>query len=69
MTEATRARNRLHAHLVVLVPGYGGRVDRLVSGTALDRVGHLLRGRSGLEAELARDLVAELRRLGRRRRP
>lgn len=66
VTEATRARNRLHAHLVVLVPGYGGRVDRLVSGTALDRVGHLLRGRSGLEAELARDLVAELRRLGRR---
>jgi hypothetical protein len=26
--EATRVRNRLHAHLVVLLPGYGGMSKR-----------------------------------------
>lgn len=61
--DATRSRNRLHAHLLVLAPGYGERIDRLVSGVALDRASRLLRGRPGLEAELARDLIAELRRL------
>ena len=29
--EATRARNRLHAHLLVLAPGYGGTVANLVA--------------------------------------
>jgi transposase len=61
--EATRNRNRLHAHLLVLVPGYGERVGQLVSSAALGRAGRLLRGCPGLEAELARDLIAELRRL------
>ena len=62
VTEATRARNRLHAHLVVLVPGYQERIDRLVSDAALGRAGRLLRRRPGIEADLARGLVAELRR-------
>jgi transposase len=66
VTGATRSRNRLHAHLVVLVPGYGERVERLVSGAALARATRLLRGVRGIEAELARDEIAELRRLARR---
>jgi transposase len=32
--EATRARNRLHAHLLVLAPGYGGTVTNLVAASA-----------------------------------
>ena len=63
--EATRRRNRLRAHLQVLVPGYGQQVDRLVSGVALDRARRLLRGLTGLEPELARALVVDLRRLDR----
>lgn len=66
VTEATRGRNRLHAHLVVLEPGYHERVDRLVSGAALARAGQLLRGIKGVEAELARSLIVELRRQARR---
>jgi transposase len=66
VTEATRDRNRLHAHLVVLAPGYHERAERLVSPAALGRVAVLLRGRPGIEAELARGLLAELRRRLRR---
>jgi transposase len=66
VTEATRDRNRLHARLVVVAPGYQERAARLVTGAALVRVIGLLRGVRGLEAELARDLVAELRRRARR---
>lgn len=66
VTEATRTRNRLHAHLLVIVAGYGERVDRLVSSSALERAARLLRGQSGIEAELARELIAQLRRLARR---
>jgi transposase len=62
VTEATRGRNRLHAHLVVLVPGYQERVERLVSEAALRRAGRLLRGIHCVEAELARRLIGELRR-------
>ena len=31
MAEATRVRNRLHADLVVLVPGYGAKAANLVA--------------------------------------
>lgn len=62
VTEMTRARNRLHAHLVVLVPGFPGR---LVSERDLERARRSLRGRQGLEVALARGLVDELRRRGR----
>jgi transposase len=61
--EATRVRNRVHADLVVLVPGYGGRVANLVSERHLVTAGRSLRGRPGVHAELARERLADLRRL------
>lgn len=60
--EATRIRNRLHADLVVLVPGYGGRVANLVWERHLTMAGRALRGLTGVHAELARERLAELRR-------
>jgi len=62
----TRARNRLHAHLLVLVPGYTATVARLVTGRELAQVRRLLRGRHGIEADLARTELTEVLRLGRR---
>jgi len=62
----TRARNRLHAHLVVLVPGYGATVAHLVTGAELAAARRLLRGRHGVAAELARAEIDEVVRLGRR---
>jgi transposase len=62
----TRARNRLHAHLLVLVPGYTATAARLVSGPELDRARRLLHGRHGVQAALARAELAEVVRLGRR---
>jgi transposase len=62
IAEATRIRNRLHADLVVLVPGYGGRVANLVWERHLATAGRALRRRSGVHAELARERLAELRR-------
>ena len=61
----TRARNRLHAHLVVLLPGYGRTVAQLVSGQ-LEAIERVLDGQAGIRAELARALLAEVRDLGRR---
>lgn len=49
----TRARNRLHAHLLVLVPGYTATAARLVSGPELVRARGLLRGHHGIETDLA----------------
>lgn len=62
----TQARNRLHAHLVVLAPGYGATAARLVSGPELERARSLLRRSHGIQAELARAELAEVVRLGRR---
>jgi transposase len=62
----TRARNRLHAHLLVLVPGYTATAARLVSGPELARARGLLRGRRGIETDLARAELVEVIRLGRR---
>jgi len=64
VAEATRVRNRLHADLVVLVPGYSGRIANLVAERHLVRAGRALRGRPGVHAELARERLAQLRRLG-----
>jgi transposase len=61
--EATRVRNRVHADLVVLLPGYGGQVANLVAERHLVTVGRSLRGRPGVHAELARERLADLRRL------
>ena len=65
VAEATRARNRLHAHLLVLVPGYGGTVANLVAARHRATVGRLLRGVGGVQAELARGLLLRLARLER----
>jgi transposase len=62
----TRARNRLHAHLVVLLPGYGRTVAQLVSGRQLAAIERALDGLTGVRADLARVLLAEIRDLGRR---
>ncbi len=63
--EATRARNRLHAHLLTLVPGYGGTVANLVAARHRATVGRLLRGHHTVQAELARVLLTRLVRLER----
>jgi transposase len=63
--ETSRARNRLHAHLLVLVPGYGGKVANLVAARHKVTVRRLLRGNSTLQAELARSLLDRLLRLER----
>ena len=62
----TRARNRLHAHLVVLLPGYGRTASQLVSGRQLKAIERELAGIPGIRAELARALLAEVRELGQR---
>jgi transposase len=62
----TQARNRLHAHLVVLLPGYTRTAARLVRPAQLDAVDRLLAPLAGIRADLARELLVEVRRLGRR---
>jgi transposase len=58
--EATRVRNRLHAHLIILLPGYGGTVANLVAAHNRTAIGRHLRGNSAVQAELARSLLARL---------
>jgi len=65
VAETTRVRNRLHAHLLALVPGYGGTVANLVAARHRITVGRLLRGNTAVQAELARALLARLARLER----
>lgn len=62
----TQARNRLHAHLVVLLPGYGRTASQLVSRRQLETIERALDGVTGVRAELARAQIAEVRDLGRR---
>jgi transposase len=61
--EATRVRNRLHADLVVLVPGYSVVAANLVAEKHRATIGRLLRPLRGVQAELARDRLARLARL------
>jgi len=63
VAEATRIRNRLHADLVVLVPGYGAAAVNLVAAVHRKSAGRLLRRAPGVHAELARDRLARLERL------
>lgn len=63
VAEATRVRNRLHADLVVLVPGYGAKAANLVAERHLATIGRVLRRTSGVHAELARERLVDLRRL------
>ncbi len=71
--EATRVRNRLHADLVVITPGYSAVATNLVADKYRRAAGQLLRRMPGVQAELARgrlsrlaELTAELRALDRR---
>lgn len=68
VAEATRVRNRLHADLVVLVPGYGVSAANLVWERHLVTIARALRRSPGVHAELARDRLVELRRLQARSR-
>jgi transposase len=63
--ETTRARNRLHAHLRVLLPGYGGKVANLVAARHRTMVRRLLRGNATVQGELARSLLDRLLRFER----
>jgi len=63
--EATRVRNRVHAHLLVLVPGYGETVTNLVAVRHRTAAARLLRGGNTVQAELARSLLVRLARLER----
>jgi transposase len=63
VAEATRVRNRLHADLVVLVPGYSTAAANLVSERHRRTATKLLRRLPGVHAELARDRLARLGRL------
>jgi transposase len=65
VAESTRARNRLHAHLLTLAPGYGGTIANLVAARHRTAAGRLLRGNRAIQAELARALLVRLARLDR----
>jgi transposase len=60
VAEATRTRNRIHADLVRLVPGYEARAANLVAARHRRTAHRLLRGIPGVHAELARDRLRRL---------
>lgn len=62
----TQARNRLHAHLVVLAPGYGRTASQLVTRRQLDAIETLLAPLEGIRVELARTLLEDVRAFDRR---
>jgi len=64
VTEMTRVRNRLHADLRVLVPGYGASVTSLTTVRHQRTVARLLRSLAGVQAELARGRLGRLQALG-----
>lgn len=71
--EMTRVRNRLHADLVVIAPGYSAVATNLVAEKYRRAIGKILRRMPGVQAELARgrlsrlaELAVELRDLDRR---
>ena len=68
VTEAVRVRNRLHADLVIVVPGYIAKVANLVSRKNRRLAGLMLRGRLGIQVELARARLARLAALDREAR-
>jgi transposase len=63
VAEQTRVRNRLHADLRALLPGYGSVAANLIAVRHQRSVGRLLRPLRGVQAELARDRLVRLRRL------
>ncbi len=65
VTERVRLVSRLHAHLVVLAPGYEQTIADLRSVSHLERAAHLVARRHDVRAKLARSLVARIRELDR----
>lgn len=63
VAEATRVRNRLHADLVVLLPGYQVMAGNLVAARHRRAIGARLRRLKGVHAALARERLARLDRL------
>ena len=63
VAEQTRVRNRLHADLRTLLPGYGAAAANLTAVRHQRMVGRSLRRLDGVQAELARARLARLRRL------
>lgn len=63
VAEATRVRNRLHADLVVLIPGYQGTAKHLVAVRSQQAVRQRLRGLAGIQVELARGRLVRLHAL------
>lgn len=61
--EQTRVRNRLHADLRILLPGYGATAANLTAACHQRTVGRQLRGLEGVQAELARGRLAHLHQL------
>ena len=61
--EATRVRNRLHADLVVIAPGYSAVAANLVAEKHRRAASRLLRRMPGVQAELARGRLARLAQL------
>jgi transposase len=59
--EMTRVRNRLHADLRVLVPGYGASVTNLTTDRHQRATARLLARLVGIQAELARGRLRRLR--------
>lgn len=63
VAEQTRVRNRLHADLRTLLPGYGATAANLTAVRHQRSVGRLLQRRTGVQAALAKARLARLRRL------
>jgi transposase len=63
VAEQTRVRNRLHADLRTLLPGYEATAANLVADRHQRLVGRRLRPLPGIQAELARRRLARLRSL------
>ena len=63
VAEQTRVRNRLHADLRTLLPGYGTAAANLTRARHQRTVGRLLRPLRGVQVDLARQRLARLRRL------
>jgi transposase len=52
--EATRVRNAIHAHLLVLLPGYGASAPNLVAASHRRTIRARLRGHQGVRVDLVR---------------
>lgn len=63
VVEATRVRNAIHAHLIVILPGYGRLAPNLVAAAHRHAVRARLRGRDDVRSRLVRRDLDRLARL------